>query len=104
MIRERNNDQSVFNVSLEALSEIKFRQVLLEPNVTKLSILRNSLSFAAKLRSIQLPITSVTTYASPTADGFFAVARATVSSLAYMKRAQHVISFMSIFSSRLTHG
>jgi hypothetical protein len=69
MIHERNNDLSVFKVSLETVSAIKFGQVLLEPNVTKVLIFRNFMGLAAQLRSIQLPITSITNYANPRADG-----------------------------------
>lgn len=54
------------------MSAIKFSQVVSEPNVTKVFIFRNSLSFAAKIRSIQLLIKSAASYASPRADGFFA--------------------------------
>lgn len=50
---------SVFNVSLEKLSAIKFAQVLLVPNVTKVLILRNSMVLTAHLRSIQLLITPI---------------------------------------------
>jgi hypothetical protein len=52
MNHERNNDLSVFNFSLETLSDIIFSQVLLESNVAKVFILRNSLSYAEKLRSM----------------------------------------------------
>jgi len=100
IIRKRNIDLSVFNVSLQKLSAIKFSQVLLEPNVTKVLTLRNSVGLAAHLRSIQLLITSITSYANPRADGFFVLTRRALSSLAYMKCVQHVISFMSTFSSR----
>jgi hypothetical protein len=100
MIHERNNDLSVFNVSLEKLSAIKISQLLLEPNVTKVLILRISMDLAANLKSIQLSITLITGYANPRADGFFVLTRRALSSLAYMKCVQHVIIFMSTFSSR----
>jgi hypothetical protein len=100
MIHERNSSLGVFNVSLEKLSAIKFSQVLLEPNVSKVVILRNSLGLAAQLRYIQLLITPITRNANPRADGFFVLSRRAVSSLAYMKRIQRLISFTSTFSSR----
>ena len=100
MIHDRNNDLSAFNVSLEKLSAIESSQVFLEPNVTKVLILRNSKALAAQLRSIQLLITSITSYASARADGVFVPTRIAVSSLGNMKSVQHVITFMSAFSSR----
>jgi hypothetical protein len=35
MMYERNNDLCAFNVSLQTLSAMKFKQVLTDPNITK---------------------------------------------------------------------